>query len=147
LNRTTRTIAITIALAVSAGLLGGWLGGRYLGPHMHGEPALHAAVHHDLDLTPEQERRLEVIERRFAIRKQFLEAELRQANRELATAIAGSRRYGPEVQAAVDHFHRAMGELQKETIVHVFEMRGVLTPAQAEDFDRKVADALTEDAR
>lgn len=143
----SRYLALTAVLAALAGLLGGWLGARYLAPETGGEPALHAMVHHGLDLTTDQERRLEVIEARFAARRQALEAELRNANAELATAIARSHRYGPEVQAAVDHFHRAMGELQKETIVHVFEMRGVLTPTQAKTFDQRVAEALTEDAR
>jgi hypothetical protein len=50
---------------------------------------------------------------------------------ELARAIEQSDGDGPPVQAAVDHFHVAMGALQKETIAHVFEMRSVLTPAQA----------------
>ena len=47
----------------------------------------------------------------------------------------------------MDHFHVAMGDLQKATIAHVFEMRSVLTPAQAEVFDVAVVDALRADAR
>ena len=35
-----------------------------------------------------------------------------------------------------------MGDLQKATITHVFEMRSVLTPAQAEVFDAPVVEAL-----
>ena len=50
------------------------------------------------------------------------------------------------VQAAVDHFHAAMGDLQKATITHVFEMRSVLSPAQAEVFDAAVVEALHDDA-
>jgi hypothetical protein len=46
----------------------------------------------------------------------------------------------------VDHFHAAMGDLQKATITHVFEMRSVLTPAQAEVFDAAVVDGLRDDA-
>lgn len=147
MSKARRYVALTVLLAGLAGLLGGWLGARYLEPGMQPEPALHAAVHHDLDLSSDQEARLEVIEARFATRRTALEAELRDANAELATAIATSRRYSPEVQAAVDHFHSTMGELQKETMLHVFEMRGVLTPTQAETFDRKVGEALTQDAR
>ena len=52
-----------------------------------------------------------------------------------------------QVTAAVDHFHSAMGELQKATIEHVFAMRAVLTPEQAARFDRTVVDALTADPR
>ena len=142
-----RYAVLTAVLAASAGLLGGWVGGRYLSPGIHQETSLHAMVHHDLDLTAGQERRLEVMEARFAQRRAALEAELRTANAELAAAMASSHRYGPEVQAAVDHFHHAMGELQKETIEHVFEMRSLLDPAQAETFDRRVSEALTEETR
>jgi len=51
--------------------------------------------------------------------------------------------YGPEVSAAVDHTHQVMGELQKETLEHLFAMRAVLTPDQAARFDRTVTKALT----
>jgi|GEM_PF-3594400 len=68
-------------------------------------------------------------------------------NRELAQAIAASQGDSPEVRAAVDHFHDAMGALQKATIAHVFEMRAVLTPEQARVFDREIAGALTQEPR
>ena len=109
-------------------------------------PSLHSVVHKQLDLSAEQDRRLDVIEARFAARRPALEAEVRAANRELAAAIAASDGDTPQVQAAVDHFHAAMGDLQKATITHVFEMRSVLTPAQAEVFDAAVVDGLRDDA-
>ena len=76
-------------------------------------------------------------------KRQVLEAEVRAANRELAAAIASSGGDTPEVQAAVDHFHVAMGDLQKATIAHVFEMRAVLNPEQARVFDAAVVSALS----
>ena len=109
-------------------------------------PSLHDIVHNELDLTSEQDRRLDEIEARFAARRPALEAEVRAANRELGAAIAASRGDTPEVHAAVDHFHGAMGDLQKATIAHVFEMRSVMTPEQATTFDAAVADALGRDA-
>ncbi|WP_439478336.1 Spy/CpxP family protein refolding chaperone [Brevundimonas sp.] len=108
--------------------------------------SLHSVVHEKLDLSAEQDRRLDAIEARFAARRPALEAEVRAGNRELAAAIAASDGDSPQVQAAVDHFHAAMGDLQKATITHVFEMRSVLTPAQAEVFDAAVVDALRPDA-
>ncbi|MDI1327740.1 MAG: periplasmic heavy metal sensor [Brevundimonas sp.] len=109
-------------------------------------PSLHSVVHDRLDLSAEQDRRLDAIEARFATRRPALEAEVRAANRELAAAIAASDGDTSQVQAAVDHFHAAMGDLQKATITHVFEMRSVLTPAQAAVFDEAVVDALRSDA-
>lgn len=146
MNRQLRYFALSIIVAAVAGVAGGWIGARYVNPGSAEERSLHALVHDDLDLTAEQARRLDGIENRFAVRRQLLEAELRQANAELATAVRTSHRYGPEVQAAVNHFHSTMGTLQSETMLHVFEMRSVLTPEQAEMFDRRIADALTQDA-
>ena len=100
----------------------------------------------DQDRRLQQDRRLDVVEARFAAQRPALEAEVRAANRELAAAIAASDGDTPQVQAAVDHFHAAMGDLQKATITHVFEMRSVLTPAQAEVFDAAVVEALHDDA-
>ena len=71
---------------------------------------------------------------------------MRAANAELARAIQSRHEYSPEVQAAVERFHGAMGELQKETILHVLAMRTVLTPAQAQQFDARIGEALTEQA-
>ena len=51
------------------------------------------------------------------------------------------------VSAAVDASHRTMGELQKETLAHIFAMRGLLRPDQTATFDAAVTRALTEDAR
>jgi len=71
---------------------------------------------------------------------------LRAANAELSAAIAENRGDTAEVRAAVHHFHSAMGDLQMATIRHVFDMRSVLTPTQAEAFDRAVVEALRADA-
>ena len=140
-----RSIAITAALAALASGAGTWASTAWL-MKRHETPNLHSIVHHQLDLTAEQETRLEAIEARFASRRGALEAEVRTANRELADAIAASEGDSPKVQAAVDHFHLAMGDLQKATIAHVFEMRSVLTPQQAQVFDRQVVGALLQDA-
>jgi hypothetical protein len=40
-----------------------------------------------------------------------------------------------------------MGQLQKETLAHIFAMRALLRPEQAAKFDAAVTRALTEDPR
>ena len=65
----------------------------------------------------------------------------------LAEAIAAEKGSGPRVNAAVDRCHEAMGRLQKETLAHVFAMRELLRPDQAQKFDQAVVKALTEDSR
>lgn len=134
----------TILIALVAGLVGALVGARMV--DRAPVPPLHSLVHHDLDLSSAQRARVDVLERDYAARRQALEAEMRAANADLASAIREERGYGPKVTAAVDRFHGAMGRLQKATIEYVFAMRAVLTPAQAERFDRSVVKALTADA-
>ncbi len=140
-----KSIAITAVLAALASGAATWASATWVMRERQ-PPSLHSVVHEQLDLSAEQDRQVDVIEADFAARRPALEAEVRAANRELAAAIAASDGDSPQVQAAVDHFHAAMGDLQKATITHVFEMRSVLTPAQAEVFDEAVVDALRDDA-
>jgi Spy/CpxP family protein refolding chaperone len=139
-----RGALLTIVLAALAAGLGAWGGARYV-LHRDSEPSLHSFVHEELNLSAEQDRKLEEIEREFSVVRAAREAELRMANAELAAAINAKHRYSPEVQAAVEHFHHVMGQFQKETIVHVMQMRAILTPQQAAIFDKRVSEALTED--
>lgn len=133
----------TIALAFVAGLLGMWVGHQFMAAPAAGDHSLHAMVHKELRLSPEQDKELHVLETAFAARREALETEMRKANAELAAAIRASETAGPEVEAAVHHFHDAMGALQTETIEHVFAMRKVLTAEQRRQFDDRIAEALT----
>lgn len=137
---------VTVALAFIAGIAGMWLGHLLLTNPAH-DHSLHAMVHEELSLTADQERDLDALEATFAGRRQTLEDEMRKANAELAAAIRASEAAGPAVEAAVRHFHDAMGALQTETIEHVFAMRKVLTPDQRKRFDDKIGQALTVDAK
>lgn len=98
-------------------------------------------------MTDAQTTRIEAIEAEFATRRQALELEMRAANADLAGAIREEHGYGPGVTAAIDRFHHAMGELQSETIRHVFAMREVLNPDQQTVFDSTVVESLTADQR
>ncbi len=140
---TWRQVAATLAVAVIAVLVGVFAGGQLLSHSP--EPPLHELVHHELGLDAVQLKKIEVLEARFAVRRRVLEAGMRAANAELAAAIEVERGYGPRVTAAVDHFHAAMGALQKATIEHIFAMRAVMQPDQAARLDRTVVKALTAD--
>jgi len=145
-NISIKSALITIILAAAAGAVGIWLGGQLLAKGPAPGNSLHAMVHEELSLSSDQENQLHDIERSFADRRQALEGEMRKANAELAVAIRASETAGPDVEAAVHHFHDAMGALQTETIEHVFAMRKVLTAEQRKRFDDKIAQALTSDA-
>lgn len=127
-------------VALLAGYGGAWLHGRSTQASV--PQSLHDRIHKTIVITNEQDRFLHQIEGNFALQKSTLEDDMRLANRELADAITADKTYSPKVQAAIDHFHRSMGELQKATIDHVFEMRAILTPEQQVAFDREVRSAL-----
>ena len=141
----SRGLILTLVLTLIAAVGGTWIGARYIYAQQH-QPSLHEFVHEELKLNADQQTRLATLEQDFAVRRRAREAELRAANAELARAIQARHEYSPEVQAAVERFHDAMGELQKETILHVLAMRAILTPEQARQFDARISESLTEQA-
>lgn len=139
---------LVIAMIALLGALAGVSISRALLPAPQPPGAeLHRLLHDGLDLDAAQHARLEALEHRFALRKQALEMELRADNARLAAAIEAEHGAGPRVNEAVDRIHGAMGELQKETLAHVFAMRAILRPDQATKFDSAVVKALTADAK
>lgn len=94
--------------------------------------ASHEWLHRELKLTEAQHKALAPIEQSFGDKQRRLADALREANRQLARAIAEDKAYTPRVTAAVEHVHHCMGDLQKVSIEHVFAMRAVLTPEQGD---------------
>ncbi|OYZ15787.1 MAG: heavy metal resistance protein [Sphingomonadales bacterium 28-64-96] len=140
---TGRRLAIVAAVAFVAAV-GGVFAGRALVTRLAPpETELHAILHEKLDLDAAQRAQIATLEQQFAARKQALEQEMRADNARLAQAITAEHGYGPGVQAAVDRSHHVMGELQKETLQHVFRVRSVLRPEQARLFDAAAVKALT----
>lgn len=134
-----RTALITAGIAFAAGALGVYAGLDWFdasGERDHG--SLDSVVHRELRLTADQDSQITSIEARFAARKAELEEHMTAATRELAAAVAEDKAYTDRVKRAVDQFHDAVGQLQHETILHVFEMRAVFTPQQQEKFDEIV---------
>ena len=135
---------LLIAVVAFAAAMGGTYAGRIVfSPDKQTETELHALLHKDLNLNAGQHAQIEAIEQRFTVRRKALELEMRAANAHLAAAMQAEHGYGPEVTAAIDHTHMVMGEMQKETLEHLFAMRAVLKPDQAAKFDRTVTKALT----
>jgi len=145
--RTARLAAIVAVIAFAAAVAGVWLGRTFIPPHRQQGSELHEVLHHQLNLDAAQKTKLEALEQRFAVRRRALELELKSDNARLADAIEAEHGIGPRVTAAVDASHAAMGQLQKETLAHIFAMRGILRPDQAPAFDRAVVKSLTADAQ
>lgn len=142
--RRTLLIAAIVFVAAFAGV---WAGRTLLPTKPAADSELHALIHDRLDLDAAQHTKLDALERQFAIRRKALDLEMRADNATLAAAIEAEHGYGPQVSAAIDRSHQAMGELQKETLEHVFAMRAILRPDQAAKFDEAVVKALTADQK
>lgn len=136
-----RFLAMLVITVVAAGLAG-WAGVSY-GLHQ-APPDLDRAIHEQLNLTKDQEAKIESLEAAMSVKRKALQGEMVQANRELAAAIAKDHRYGVAEKAAIEHFHGAMIELQEDTLHHVMAMRATLNPDQAQRFDAIIAKNLTD---
>jgi 16S rRNA A1518/A1519 N6-dimethyltransferase RsmA/KsgA/DIM1 with predicted DNA glycosylase/AP lyase activity len=144
---TVRRYALVALVAFAAALAAVLIARTWLAPPPRVESQVHALLHERLTLDATQERRIHDLEAAFAQRRAGLEAEMRADNERLASAIEGEHGYGPKVAEAVDRSHHVMGQLQKETLQHIFAMRGVLRPDQAAQFDAAIVKALTQPAQ
>jgi hypothetical protein len=143
----SRRLLLFALVAFFAGLAGVLAGRILVDAPRASETELHALLHKQLKLSAAQKDKIDAIETKFAARRNGLELEMRAANIRLAQAIEAEHGYGPRVTAAIDDTHSVMGELQKETLQHLFAMRVVLDREQTAMFDKSVVKALTADAR
>lgn len=123
------TLIFTAFVSVAVSIFGMRL---WTGQQMAKQDA-HQWIHKQFRLTKEQDLALSPIEEKYQLRKKELMDEMYRANRELADAILINHGQSPSVDQAVKKNHSIMGELQKVTLNHVFEMKTVLTEEQ---FDR-----------
>jgi Spy/CpxP family protein refolding chaperone len=136
-----RFLGMLMVTILAAGLAG-WAGVSY-GLHQT-PPDLDRMLHEQLDLTKDQDARIENLEEAMASKRKSLQTQMVKANHELADAIAKDHAYGVPEKAAIEHFHAAMIELQEDTLHHVMAMRAVLNPDQARRFDAIIAKKLTD---
>jgi nickel and cobalt resistance protein CnrR len=101
------------------------------GPREH--VAAHDWLHRELKLTADQERMLGPVEAKFGAKQHELATALLEANRNLARVMGEEKAYTPRVAAAVEVVHQRMGDLQKASIEHVFDMRSKLSPEQGDN--------------
>lgn len=142
-----RTALVTALIACAAGALSVYASLAFFADDgERGHASLDAAVHRELDLSADQDRQIGDIEARFHARRESLEGEMRAATRDIAAAVFEDKTDSPRVERAVNRFHNAMGDLQHETITHIFEMRAVLAPPQQSRFDEIVRAELLRSA-
>jgi len=121
-------VAVLVVAAIAAYCTVRWTEGRSTPNSL----AAHEWLHRELQLTEAQHKALAPIEVKFAETQRRLSTSLHEANVNLARVITEDKAYTPRVAAAVEHVHHCMGDLQKASIEHVFEMRAVLTPEQGD---------------
>ncbi len=146
-----RNLAITVVLAGAAAYAGARLGEQRL-PVKPAEAShspvgmrdsVYQMVHQDLTLNDDQKRKIDAIEDRYAHRRNELRAKIGSANAELGEALANEMALGTAASRALEHQQQDMGDLQRETILYVLEVRAVLTPKQQQALDQKVFESLT----
>jgi Spy/CpxP family protein refolding chaperone len=146
-----RHLAITVVMAGLAGFLGVWVGiSRIDRNSASAPPPLRKAVdeltHRGLQgLTPEQKEKIGAIEERYARQRARLRVRIADADSELSDALSEEMSFGPAVGQSIEDLKASVGELQRQTVVYVLDLRAVLTPAQQELFDQKVVEALMTD--
>ncbi|WP_301447269.1 periplasmic heavy metal sensor [Comamonas sp.] len=134
------------ALATIAGALVGVLVAGAVVMVRHSAPRaetdLHEMLHRAVPLDANEKQILETKEQAFAQRRQDIEKRLRAANGQLADAISSNPSWSPEVEAAIREVEKAAGDLQRATLVHVFEMRAGLKPEHRPAYDNVLVEAL-----
>lgn len=141
MEKTSRFVLVAL-VAFCAALAATFVARSLQDDARHASSKLHTLMHEELRLDPEQDRQITMLEARFAERRAQLDEAMREANAQLAEAVESEHEYGPRVSEAVDRSHMAMGELQKETLKHIFAMRAVLRPDQAIVFDERIVSTL-----
>jgi Spy/CpxP family protein refolding chaperone len=132
-------IAVAALLGAGACFLTGW---KVKG-HDHADPVEdHHWVHQQLHLSPEQDAKLEPIERKFEEKRPRLTSLIQEGNRKLAEAISQDKADSPKVREAIAEIHNAQGELQNAVLEHVFDMKAVLSPEQYEHLVQLTVEAL-----
>jgi hypothetical protein len=138
----SRLSVLIIALTLVTAMIGGWVGVNYGLRRTHPRPQLDQLVHTQLHLTPVQNDKLAQLEAEFALKQTQFEADMRAANRDIASAITVRHAYDADTQAAIDRLQSAMIGLQQATVQHVIAMRALLSDEQVEQFDRTINQAL-----
>lgn len=134
----SQSVRTAILMGLAALLFSGfgfWLGTAYGVRLAYARPTPHELLHHSLDLTAVQNRRLAALETQYTARVEPLRTEMDTADHELANALSTEDGYGPRTEAALSRYYRAAQELRKTEILHAFAMRAVLDKDQLQKFE------------
>jgi hypothetical protein len=142
-----RQLLLTVLLAGMAGFGGVWFGAHGLQTDSASRAPLRMAVDELtkrglLGLSTAQTEKINEIQARYAHKRTKLRVRIAAANSELADALADEMTLGPNVEISIEHLKSMVGDLQREAVAYVLEVRAVLTEQQQMVFDEKVVAAL-----
>lgn len=135
MNQSVRTAMLMGLAALLFSGFGFWLGTAYGVRLAHDRPTPHELLHHSLDLTADQNRRLASLEVQYTARVEPLRMKMDAADHDLANALSTEHGYGPRSEAALSRYYRVAQDLRKTEILHAFAMRAVLDKDQLQKFE------------
>lgn len=147
MNPSLRAVAILAFAMLLAAAFGGWLGVAYGVLLAHNRPDEHERIHHALDLTAEQGRKLAAVEDQFKAHRSTLRRDMDHAAQEFSNAIGVEQVLGPRSRAALIRYHQSEEQLEEATIMHMQAMRAVMNAGQREQLDFSLRHALPADLR
>lgn len=104
----------------------------------------HEWLHRELNLTPEEDAALKVIEQKYLLEHSHLEKEMKAAQAHLALILSEEDKHSERVTDAVHEIHRIHGNIQDLSIQHFFEMQTVLPQEKNAKLRQLAAEALSE---
>src|SRR3546814_16520122 len=90
-----RRLLLIAVIAFLAAIAGAFIGRAFIAAPAPVENELHSLLHHNLKLERAQQTQMDETDRRFAIRRQATEPDLRSDTARLADAIQADTGYGP----------------------------------------------------
>jgi hypothetical protein len=138
-----RNLLITAVLAFGAAFVGARLGAQTppkAAPLLR--DSVYEMVHHDLKLTPVQHAAILQIDAKYEHKRNALRADIATGNAELAQALANEMALGTSAERALGHIEGSLGQMQRDSVLYVLDVRAVLTPEQQTALDRKIFETL-----
>jgi hypothetical protein len=138
-----RNLLITVVLASGAAFVGARLGAQAPPkPAPLLRDSVYQMVHHDLTLTSVQQAAVRQIDQRYENRRNAQRADIIAANAELAQALANEMALGTAAERALGHIQGSLGQMQRDSVLYVLDVRAVLMPDQQAMLDRKIFETL-----
>ncbi len=134
--RKARPVVLAVSLALNVALLSTWAAHALPARLAAAQPAEHTEVwcplHRELDITPEQWRRIEPRLLDFHRRSDEERAALREAREELLDLLAAPQPDEAALRRAQQRILEGQGRMQQLVVRRIIEQKDVLTPEQQE---------------